>query len=156
MASTATNKQPLFVDRVFHYVKNLDNATNNGLDIAANNTAEVLVDASASDGAVVEDLYLISRSGTNTYPVNLYLSTARDFLRSNQAHYVGTITSEDTLKTRTPWDDMPKVLAPVAQTEANPVSQAFYVPKGYVLWAAREGNGNETDAPLVACQGGWY
>ncbi len=33
MASTSTNKQPLLVDRLLHYVVNLDTSVNGGMDI---------------------------------------------------------------------------------------------------------------------------
>ena len=155
MASTSTNKQPMFIDRVLHYVVNLDQATNDGLDIVGTNTAELLVDATSSDGAILEDIYLISR-GSNAYNVNLYMSTARDYLRPNESSFVGSITSSTTAKDAIHWNGMPIVLAPVAQTEASPITQAFYIPKGYALWAAREGTGNVSDAPLIGCQGGWY
>ena len=76
MAATSTNKQPLLVDHVLHVLANLDTATNNGIDIG-NNDARLLVDSTSADGAIIEDVYLISR-GTSAYDVNLYISTARD------------------------------------------------------------------------------
>ena len=155
MASTSTNKQPLFIDRVLHYVKNLDEAYNDGLDIVGTNNAEPLVDAVSSDGAIIEDIYLISR-GTNPYDVNLYLSTARDYLRPNESVFVGKITSATTAGEVVRWEDMPKSLAPVPQVGDEAANRAFYLPKGYALWAARNGSTNVTDGPLVGCQGGWY
>ena len=56
MAATSTNKQPLLVDRVLHYVRNLDNAINTTLDIVGINTAVLVVDAISSDGAILEDI----------------------------------------------------------------------------------------------------
>ena len=154
MASTSTNKQPLFIDRVLHYVKNLDEAYNDGLDIVGTNNAEPLVDAVSSDGAIIEDIYLISRG--NSYDVNLYLSTARDYLRPNESVFVGKITSASTAGDVVRWEEMPKTLAPVPQVGDEPANRAFYLPKGYALWAARNGSTNVTDGPLVGCQGGWY
>ena len=84
MAATSTNKQPLLVDHVLHVVQNLDNAINNGLDIIGTNDAKLLVDSTSADGAIIEDVYLIAR-GTAQYDVNLYISTARDYLRPNEA-----------------------------------------------------------------------
>ena len=77
MASTSTNKQPLLVDQVLHYVVQLDSSTNNGLDIVGTNTALLLVDAVSTDGAIIEDIYAIARS-TTAYKVNLYISSAKD------------------------------------------------------------------------------
>ena len=155
MASTATNKQPLFIDRVLHYVVNLNTATNDGLDIVGTNTAVLLVDATGSDGAILEDVYLIAR-GSNAYTVNLYMSTARDYLRPNESAFVGSIVSKTTAKETTRWTEMPKTLAPVPQVGDDKFNNAFYVPKGYALWAARESSENVADAPLIGCQGGWY
>ena len=72
MASTSTNKQPLLVDRVLHYVVNLDTAINNGLDIVGTNTAALIVDATGSDGAILEDIYLIPRGTTPYQSKSLY------------------------------------------------------------------------------------
>tara|TARA_B100000073_G_C23681537_1_gene552735 strand:+ start:14 stop:496 length:483 start_codon:yes stop_codon:yes gene_type:complete len=160
MASTSTNKQPLFIDRVLHYVKDLDQA-NNGRDdgtikVSGTNSAELLVDAISTDGAIVEDLYLISRSDV-AHIVNLYLSTARDYLRESQASFIGSLESAVTERTVVRWSDMPRTLAPVPQvgdTEAK--NTALYIPKGYALWAARQGNDDATNGPLIGCQGGWY
>lgn len=155
MASTSTNKQPLLVDRVLHYVLNLDTAINDGMDIVGTNTATLLVDATSSDGAILEDVYLISR-GTPAYKVNLYISNARDYLRPNEAAFVGSLTSATTKGNIVRWNEMPTTLAPVPQVGTKPGNQAFYLPKGAALWVARESNSNVSDAPLIGCQGGWY
>ena len=165
MASTSTNKQPLFIDRVFHYVKNLDDAYNNGLDIKGTNNAELLIDAIGSDGAIVEDIYVIARpKDTDNSPtaavahtVNLYISTARDYLRESEAYFIGSVESQTTAKAVSRWTEMPKTLAPVPQVGTTEFKNtALYIPKGYALWAAREGSGNIQGAPLIGCQGGWY
>ena len=76
MAATSTNKQPLLVDRVLHYVRNLDNAINTTLDIVGINTAVLVVDAISSDGAILEDIYSIARADyAEASTINLYLST---------------------------------------------------------------------------------
>ena len=155
MASTSTNKQPLLIDRVLHYVVNLDTASNNGMDIVGTNTAVMLVDGTTSDGAILEDIYLISRSNIQ-YKVNLYISSARDYLRPNESMFVGTLSSPTTAGESTHWTGMPIVLAPVPQVGSNPFNQAFYLPKGSALWAARESDVNVSDGPLIGCQGGWY
>ena len=67
MATTATNKQPLLVDRVFHKAvsaMSLASGSATSLDIEGTNQSAVLVDCSANDGAVVEDLYVIARTST--------------------------------------------------------------------------------------------
>ena len=155
MAATSTNKQPLLVDHVLHYVVNLDTATNNGMDILGTNTATLLVDSTTADGALIEDIYTISR-GTSPYKVNLYISTARDYLRPNEATFVGSITAATTKGNVVHWEEMPRVLAPVPQQGDKAYNQAFYLPKGAALWAAREGDSNVSDGPLIGCQGGWY
>ena len=163
MAATSTNKQPLLVDHVLHVVTNLDNAINNALDIIGTNDAKLLVDSTSADGAIIEDVYLISRGGT-AYDVNIYISTARDYLRPNEAMFVGSITSAEGAKKVVRWEDMPRTLVPVPQTgnitglaDGQPlVNRAFYLPKGYALWAARQSDTPVTDGPLIGVQGGWY
>ena len=160
MAATSTNKQPLLVDRIFHYVINLDTFRNNGIDVTGTNSAELLVDSTSLDGAIVEDIYAISRS-TLQYGICLYLSTANDYLRPNEAYYIGGFASgtndPDTgISVVTHWEGMPRTLTPVPQVGDNPYNHALYVPKGKALWGARLGDTNVTDAPLLGCQGGWY
>ncbi len=155
MAATSTNKQPLLIDHVLHYVVNLDTSINNGLDIVGTNTAVLLVDSTSADGALIEDIYTISR-GNVGYKVNLYMSSARDYLRPNEAMFVGSITSATTAGDIVRWEDMPKSLAPAPQVGSEPYNRAFYVPKGYALWTAREASTNVTNGPLLGCQGGWY
>lgn len=155
MASTATNKQPLLVDRVLHYVVNTDTAKNDGMDIVGTNSAILLVDGTTQDGAVLEDIYVISR-GTNAYKVNLYISSASDYLRPQQSVFVGTLTSATTKGNTVHWEDMPRTLAPVPNVGTQPYNSAFYLPKGFALWTARESLADITDGPLVGCQGVWY
>ena len=155
MAATSTNKQPLLIDRVLHYVVNLDTSINDGMDIVGTNTATLLVDGVNTDGAILEDIYTISR-GTSPYTVNLYISSARDYLRPNEAVFVGSITSATTKGDVVRWEEMPKTLAPAPQVGDEPYNRAFYLPKGYALWAARDSTANVTDGPLLGCQGGWY
>ena len=54
------------------------------------------------------------------------------------------------------WEEMPKTLVPAPQVGTEAFNRAFYLPKGYALWAARESTANVTDGPLLGCQGGWY
>ena len=155
MAATSTNKQPLLVDHVLHYVVNLDTSTNDGMDITGTNTASLLVDATNTDGAILEDIYVIAR-GTTPHTVNLYISSARDYLRPNEANFVGKVPAPTTAGEVTHWIGMPLTLTPVPQVGSNPFNQAFYLPKGSSLWAAREGTGNVSNGPLIGCQGGWF
>ncbi len=155
MAATSTNKQPLLVDNVLHYAVNLDTATNNGLDIAGTNTAVLLVDATTTDGAIIEDIYTLAR-GAVSYKINLYISSANDYLRPNQAILIGTFSSATTAEEVARWEKMPKTLAPVPQVGDESFNRALYIPRGKTLWAARNSTANVTDAPILACQGGWY
>ena len=155
MAATSTNKQPLLVDHILHYVVNLDTSLNNGIDIAGTNTAILIVDSTTADGAIIEDIYTIAR-GTTASTVNLYLSTAQDYLRPNQAVFIGSVTSATTIGNVVRWEEMPKTLAPVPQVGTESFNRALYVPKGYALWAARNSSSNMTDGPILGCQGGWF
>ena len=56
MATTATNKQPLLVDRVFHNVvkgNTLTSGSATSLNIEGTNESNILVDCTASDGGIV-------------------------------------------------------------------------------------------------------
>ncbi len=155
MAATSTNKQPLLVDHILHYAINMDTSTNSGLDIAGTNTAVLIVDSTSADGAIIEDIYTIAR-GTRADKINLYLSSANDYLRPNQAVFIGRVTSGTTIGNVTHWNDMPRSLTPVPQVGDNAYNQALYIPKGRSLWAARDSSTNVTDGAILGCQGGWY
>lgn len=155
MAATSTNKQPLLVDRVLHYVVNLDSAAVGAIDVAGTNTALLIVDGTTSDGAIIEDVYSISR-GTEESIINLYISTSSDYLRPNEGVLVGQFKSATTIGEVTNWENMPRILAPMPQTGSESQFKAFYLPKGRALWAARQSTVVVTDGPLIGCQGGWY
>ena len=157
MAATSTNKQPLLIDRVLHYVVDLNFAQVSAIDVGGTNTAELLIDGTSSDGAILEDVYAIAR-GTVEATINLYLSTASDYLRPNEGLFVGQFKSGTTAGVVTRWDDMPKIIAPLPQTGTEAQLRGFYVPKGRSVWAARlDANPNPiADGPLLGCQGGWY
>lgn len=157
MASTATNKQPLLIDHVLHYVVNMDNARNTTSDITGTNSAVLLVNSITLDGAIIEDIYAISR-GTTAYTINLYMSDQSDFLRASNGVNIGSFTSSTTAGTRTEFEGMPNILAPQAQVGSNAQLKALYIPKGYALWAAIQAAGGATvnDGPNLGCQGGWY
>ena len=178
MAATSTNKQPLLVDRVMHRLVQTDSAAAGAIDIAGTNTAVVLVDGSQADGCIIESIYAISR-GTTPHKVNLYMSQSNDYLRPGEGIYVGGFNSALTSGETTAWENAPKILAPVAQAGDVPTSvpsytsadatiapvaasgkplqfRAFYLPKGFTLWVARESTQIATDGPIVGAQGGWY
>jgi hypothetical protein len=155
MAATSTNKQPLLVDRVLHSVIDLNSAAVAAIDIAGTNTALLVVDATNSDGCIIESIYSISRS-TSTYTINLYLSSSSDYLRPNEGIFIGSFKSATTKGSVTTWDEMPKILAPMPQTGTEQQFRALYIPKGKTLWAAREAATAATDGPILGAQGGWY
>jgi len=154
MASTSTNKQPLLIDRVLHSIVATDRAFNDGMDVSGINSAAPLVDATNNDGAIIEDIYVISRGSASK--VNLYISTASDFLRPKQAAFVGTITASATPGDVVRWEEAPKTLTPVPQVGTATYNRAFYLPRGTALWTAREDNAEITTGPLVGAQGGFY
>ena len=180
MATTATNKQPLLVDRVFHSTLNLDNIFTNTLMITGTNSAEVLVNGDSSDGAIIEAIYVIGRGGGAGESINLYMSRAVDFLRANEASLVATFTFTETVGVKTEYTDMPRILAPTphvsrgstfvpAYTDADdavvaPVAataeplqfRALYLPKGVSLWAARQSSTPLTNGPIIGAQGGFF
>ena len=155
MASTSTNKQPLLVDRVLHYVVDTSTAVNAGINVAGGNTAVLLVNALGTDGCIIEDIYTVSRGAEET--VNLYISTANDYMRPNESLFLGQFKSSASAGTVTRFEDMPRTLTPVPYTGTEKYNQALYIPKGRALWAARDSSTNPlAAAPFLGCQGGWY
>nr|BDD43777.1 hypothetical protein 13 [bacterium]BDD46710.1 hypothetical protein 21 [Paracoccaceae bacterium] len=160
MASTATNKQPLLIDRVLHSVIDLINSTvipNSGVEVGGTNTAALLVDCTTNDGALIEDIYTYSR-GTD-YTVNLYVSSAADYLRPQQGIFIGTFQCGVDSGKREEFKDMPKILAPVPQVGTEAQYRALYVPKGLAIWAAvvqLTANDTAQNAPIIGAQGGFY
>ncbi len=164
MASTSTNKQPLLVDRVLHEVIDLAGATvaeNAGLEISGTNSAILIIDCTTNDGAIAEDIYAIARQITTGYKVNIYLSTASDYLRAQQSVYVGSLTGGTATgeKTRVAAANLPFVLAPMPHSGSESQFNALYIPRGKALWAAVEqqsANDQAVSAPLLGVQGGYY
>ena len=167
MASTSTNKQPLLVDRVLHEVVDLQGSTvaqNAGLEITGTNSAAPIIDCTTNDGAIVEDIYSIARATSTGYKINLYLSSASDYLRQQQSVYIGSLTGSTAAgtKTRIADGDLPYVLAPVPGV-VGPSGEnrfaALYIPRGRALWAAVEQQSaidQALEAPLLGVQGGYY
>ena len=155
MAATSTNKQPLLVDRVMHNVIDLNTAAVASINVAGTNTALLLVDGSQSDGCIIEDIYAISRGAVES-TINLYMSSAFDYLRPNEGIFIGSFKSATTAGNVTRWEEMPKILAPMPQTGTEQQFRALYLPKGRTIWAARQDTAAVVDGPLLGAQGGWY
>ena len=155
MAATSTNKQPLLIDRVLHNVVNLDLAAVGAIDVLGTNTAALIVDATSSDGCLIEDVYCISRS-TAPQKINLYMSSSFDYLRPQEGVFIGQLTSAATIGAVVSLDTLPKILAPMPQTGTETQFRALYIPKGRALWAGREDIAAVNDGPLLGVQGGWY
>ena len=155
MAATSTNKQPLLVDRVLHYVVDLNMAAVGAIDVVGTNTAILVVDGTSSDGCIIEDIYSISRSSFE-HTINLYLSSSFDYLRPNEGVFIGQLKSATTAGSVTHWEEMPRVLAPMPHTGSEGQFKALYIPKGKALWAGRQDVAALNDGPLLGCQGGWY
>ena len=161
MATTSTNKQPLLIDRVFHNViesNSLTSGSDAALDILGTNQSAVIVDCTANDGGIVEDLYTIARTTTTTqYKVLFYLSSSVDYLRPGEGVYIGSVESSDTADTKTQYE-LPKILAPVAQVGDDPQLGALYIPRGRALWVTLQMAGpiNSSDTPIIGAQGGYY
>ena len=155
MAATSTNKQPLLVDHVLHKVVDLSQNFISDITVSGTNSAALIVDSTSLDGAVIEDIYSISRKAS-PYTINLYLSSANDYLRPQEGVFIGTFDSSTTAATVTHWEEMPRCLAPVPQVGDKPYNKALYIPKGRALWAAVEGTSVDSEAPILGAQGGWY
>ena len=165
MASTSTNKQPLLIDRVFHQTVKSDSLASGSastVDIAGTNASSVLLNCSANDGAIVEDIYSIAR-GTDARTINLYFSGSTDYLRADEATFIGQFVSGTSIGTVVRWNDsntggMPNVLVPVPRVGSNAQFKALYVPKGKVLWCTLQEAAavNSAANPIIGAQGGFY
>jgi len=160
MATTATNKQPLLVDRVFHNVvkgNTLASGSATSLDVLGTNESNMLVDCTSSDGAIVEDLYVIARS-TTSYKALFYLSSTNDFLRPTDNMYVGQIASSTTAGVHTSCSTLPKILAPLPHQGSDAQLRALYVPKGQALWCSLQlaSPASSDGTPIIGAQGGFY
>lgn len=164
MASTSTNKQPLLIDRVFHEVYEMSLATILTEKVTGTNFAQLVLDCTSNDGAIVEDIYVISQGQGSEggvpydYPINLYLSTEFDFLRSS-AVFVGQVVAASTKNDWTHISNMPYTLAPSPHVGSDARTKAMYIPKGKALWAARMTSNlsdNINNAPMLGISGGYY
>jgi hypothetical protein len=161
MATTATNKQPLLIDRVFHNAiegNTLTSGSGTSLDILGTNQSAILVDCTTNDGGIVEDLYAIARTGSSTaYTVLFYMSTSVDYLRPGEGIYIASIESATTSGAKTK-AVLPSILAPVPHVGSQAQAQALYVPKGKALWATLQlaAPNSTADTPIIGAQGGFY
>ena len=155
MASTSTNKQPLLVDHVLHKVVDLSQSFISDVTVSGTNSAALIVDSTSVDGAVIEDIYSIARK-SSPYTINLYMSSANDYLRPQEGVFIGTFQSSATLGEVSHWENMPRILAPMPHTGDEAQFKALYIPKGRALWAAFEGSSIDSEAPILGAQGGWY
>ena len=96
MASTSTNKQPLMVDRVMHEVVDLrgcmvrTTSSDAFIDLIGSNSAQLLVDCTKNDGAVIAETYALCRAKpAPAYEVLLFLSTSNQFLTPQAGYWVG-------------------------------------------------------------------
>ena len=177
MASTSTNKQPLLIDRVFNEVVTTDGlvsgnsnqatGTSINYDISGSNSAKILVNCTTNDGGLVEDIYAISRGASKK--ALFYLSAASDYLRAEQALFIGSIDVTATVGEYNNITALPRTMAPVPQqgvtsgmtalTQGNPLkNQALYVPTGKALWVTIWGQSgqNPEKCPIVGAQGGFF
>ncbi len=155
MAATSTNKQPLLIDRVLHKAVDLSQNFISDINVSGTNSAALIVDSTSLDGAIIEDIYAIARKAS-AYTINLYLSSANDYLRPQEGVFIGTFDSATTVGSVSHWDEMPKILAPMPHVGSEGQFRALYIPKGRALWAAFEGSGIDAEAPILGAQGGWY
>jgi len=125
---------------------------------------ESLLIVLANDGGIVEDMYAISRGAVKK--ALFYFSSASDYLRAEQAVYIGSITTTATPGAYANVSALPRALAPVPQqgditglNAGGPLkNQALYVPTGKALWVTIWGiaGQNTTNCPVVGAQGGFY
>ena len=141
MATTSTNKQPLLIDRPLHEQVLLTNQITGNADYwLTNNACTVLVDCTTSDGALIEDIYAISRH-TTAYNVSLFMYNSVTNLREN--------------------DVSPSVSIGSANSRESGQFRGLYVPKGQALWVglaqiSTAGQPTIAQAPAVGASGGYY
>lgn len=176
MSSTSTNKQPLLVDRPLLSVVSLAATTHQpGTTEPGTGTSGVLLaDCTNNDGGILDDIWLIQRSGNDVTPVNLFLSTSSQSLGvtasggAASAVFLGRFAfgAGAPVGATISWQP-PKILAPVPQAGGvigYIVSQVPDVPqfrglllaRGLALWAAVDSATAVATTPNIGCQGGFY
>ena len=85
MASTSTNKQPLLIDRPLHIQQNIT-SQKTGVDSPgiwlSNNSCSLFLDCTQNDGALIEDLYVLSKESTQ-HTILFFMSNTSDTLRES-------------------------------------------------------------------------
>ena len=97
------------------------------------------------------------------------MSPAADYLRAEQALFIGSIDVAATVGEYTNITALPRTMAPVPQqgitsgmtalSQGNPLkNQALYVPTGKALWVTIWGQSgqNPEKCPIVGAQGGFF
>ena len=181
MASTSTNKQPLLIDRPLHNVFNLTGQkTGDDSYWLSANSCQLIVDCSTNDGALIEDIYLVSKTATS-HKVSLFMGgSSIDLIRENDPTtvFLGQFTTGDANEI-THFGKMPLTLAPSPTSIAADVApspapengdgaqktlalyQALFIPRGRTLWAGLAvdnlaPNLNNNSAPTLGVSGGYY
>lgn len=184
MASTSTNKQPLMVDRPFLRGARITSATP-VVDPSNPNFGDLVQlvrvgDVPSEDGALVEDLFLVSNegypdnSGTRSAAFGVYVFAPNQAAPSTSASLligkfqVGLSGSTEGLIQRV---ELPASIAPTPQTgDTNllrPIeigkTEALYLEKGYILCIGYLGDGPAAvsgglspSGITIAAQGGFY
>lgn len=167
MASSSTNKQPLLVDRPLLAIKDTSSQVSAGafppgtaIDPPAA-AGILLVDCTKNDGAIIEDLWTISREQTTEfydsdpngagapnagkwgYVINFYICPSNTVFNPQTAYFVCSVTSSPNEGQRvSALAALPEILAPVPavgslNTAEGTATQfrALYIPKGQCLWA---------------------
>lgn len=170
MATTSTNKQPLLIDSPLLEVVGLTTSTSplGSTEPTSSTIGVLVVDCTANDGALLDDVWLIQRRDDNVTPVNLFLSSSNQNMGLTasggvaSASFLGRLVFGASAKTGTTisWA-MPRLLGPVPHAGSNeggepPQYRGLLVPRGKALWAAVEAGAPQADAPNLACMGGWF
>ena len=177
MSATATNKQPLLIDRpLLVSVSLVTTATGPGTPVDPSNStgAMLLVDSVDRDGALIESIELLQRVADEEVTVYLYLGPSAIQLGLNATLVAAaTVEPDQPIGSRTPFA-LPKLLAPVphaplavlnevqAPAATEPVAtqlpqyEGLRIPRGTALWAAVNTATPNLKAPNIVVQGGWY
>jgi hypothetical protein len=174
MATTATNKLPLLGDRPLFRVRRLDLTSSppDTVDPGTGSNGVLLVDCTANEGALIEDIYLVQRVGGDQTPVNLYLSNSSIALGvtvtggAADAFFIAQTVMEEFAPAGTTSSFLlPTLLAPVPHAAVGgyelaigqaPQFSGLRVERGYALWAASDYPAASADAPNIAIQGMLY
>ena len=169
MASTSTNKQPLLIDRPLFVQQNIISQRTGNADYwLTNNSCKLFIDCTANDGALIEDLYVISRESTQ-HNISFFMTNTRDFLRENDTDNVTFVTQVQSSDTpgevehaNLPFGMAPYPTVALASGGSRAAGQfmSLYIPRGKALWVGRATtsttNLGADTGPVVGAQGGYY